>query len=242
MIDAGQRNLLVAEVRRHMEADESFGPDGRYSIVTQYFDSCDRDCYWEKVHKLQSRRKIRVRLLGSTRGGDAPVAFIEIKHKQNGVGGERQLTVAPDVATRFAGGDYQVLRGMLDETTRGGRMVINEVFDLLDRGGHEPSMQVRFDRSSYVSPDQRFHLSFDTNLACRSGRHPLLPDGSGIDKAILDPGLVVAEVKSTGPVPYWFRQFVADAGLARGGFSKYCVALKEFDPVLRAQLEAGVQS
>jgi hypothetical protein len=119
-------------------------------------------------------------------------------------------------------------------------MVINEVLDLLGRCGHEPSMQVRFDRSAFQSPDQRFHLSFDTNLACRSGSHPLQPGGPGMDDGILDPGFAVLEVKSAGPVPFWFRQFVAEAGMRRGGFSKYCVALREHDPILRTQLEAGV--
>lgn len=242
VISTDQRDRLEAEMQLHMEPDGALGPNGEVRIMTQYFDSPDRDCYWENVRKLQSRRKIRVRLIGAAIAGSTPAAFIEIKHKQKGVSGERQLPVSVEVAQRFAGGDREVLEGMAGEVGRGGRMVIGEVSDLMERRGHGPVVQVRFERRTYVTPDQRFRISFDTRLACRSATRTLDFADDDFEASFLDPALVVAEIKSEGPVPYWFRQLVAQAELTRQGFSKYCVAMKENDPVVREQLSISTQA
>ena len=121
-------------------------------------------------------------------------------------------------------------------------MVIGEVCDLMERRGHAPVIQVRFDRRSCISQNQRFRISFDTRLGCRRAERGLDFDDDDFETTFLDPALVVAEIKSEGPVPYWFRQFVARIDLARQGFSKYCVALKEHDPVLREQLSVSTQT
>ncbi|MDA7870386.1 hypothetical protein N9A93_07135, partial [Akkermansiaceae bacterium] len=46
----------------------------------------------------------------------------------------------------------------------------------------------------------------------------------------------IFEVKSIGPVPFWFREYGGEEGLVRRSFSKFCTAMKEVDPVLRSQI------
>lgn len=215
---------------------DQVGNDGRYPIVSQYYDSPQRECYWEKVRRLQSRRKIRVRMYGSDRAAIPPAGFVEIKHKLDGVGGKRRLPVPMDVAARFVAGDQDALRGMMGEVGRSGRMIINEVFDMVERNGHAPSMQIRYDRSAFTTEDERFRVTFDSDLLCRSGVHPLRPDDPDFKDQILDPSKVMLEVKSIGPVPYWFRGWIAEVGLTRQSFSKYCTALEKHDPVLSGLL------
>lgn len=240
MISCEQRERLEAEIGKRMAVDQAPGSNGQYPIVSQYYDSPQRDCYWDKARRLKSRRKIRVRMYGSEDASIPPAAFIEIKHKHFGVGGKRRLQVPVEVARRFVAGDHEVLRDMLKDEGlgRAGRMVIKEVFDLVDRRGHEPSMQIRYDRSAYTTADLKFRVTFDAHLECRSEQSPLVPDDRTFKDEILDPSYVVLEVKSIGPVPYWFREWVAKAGLSRKSFSKYCTALEKHDPVLRRLLTA----
>ena len=81
MISAAQRDELEVEIGKRMAVDQAPGSAGKYPIVSQYYDSPDRDCYWDKARRLKSRRKIRVRMYGSEDAQIPPAAFIEIKHK-----------------------------------------------------------------------------------------------------------------------------------------------------------------
>ena len=216
-----------------MGVDRTPGSNGCYPIVSQYYDSPDRDCFWEKERRLKSRRKIRVRMYGSESARIPPAGFIEVKHKHFGVGGKRRLQVPVEVARRFVAGEHELLRDMLGDVGRGGRIVIREVFDLVERCGHVPAIQIRYDRRAYTTEDEAFRVTFDSRLVCRSGRHPLLPDDPTFEDEILDSSAVMMEVKSIGPVPYWFRKWSTQVGLNRRSFSKYCTALQKHDPVLR---------
>ena len=39
--------------------DSLASEDGCYPIVTEYFETPDRECFWEKERRLASRRKIQ---------------------------------------------------------------------------------------------------------------------------------------------------------------------------------------
>jgi hypothetical protein len=236
LISPGEHDQLKAEIGDQFDACQGSSAKVDYPIVSQYYDSPDRDCYWEKMRRLSSRRKIRIRMYGSEKANIPPAAFIEIKHRHYGASGKRRLRLPTDTARRFASGDHEPLRELVSEASRAGRIVIEEVFSLIDRYEHEPSMQIRYNRTAYTSSDGKFRVTFDTQLACRGRHHPLLPDDPDFERDILDAEGDVMEVKSIGAVPYWFRESIARAGLTRRSFSKYCTALKKFDPVLRNQL------
>jgi hypothetical protein len=237
VISTDQRDQLGEEIGMRLGAD-SAGIGGNYPIVSQYYDSPNRDCYWEKVRRLKSRRKIRIRMYGSDRAAIPPAAFVEIKHKLFGAGGKRRLPVSVDVASGFVAGDQELLRNMLPEVGRSGRMIIAEIFDLVERYGHVPSMQIRYDRSAFTTEDGKFRVTFDSDLMCRAGKYPLRADDPTFVDQVLDPSQVMMEVKSVGSVPYWFRGWIAEAGLVRESFSKYCTSLERHDPVLRSMLRA----
>lgn len=228
-----QKKELEAEVRRHLDTDQASNTTGEYPIVSQYYDSKERDCYWERVRKLRSRRKIRVRFYGSGNAEIPPAAFVEVKHKLSGDGGKRRMPVPVPVAQDFITGNKHALGDLVPTATRSERMVIHEVLDLIDRFGHRPSIQIRYDRNAYTTPDLNFRVTFDTNLVCRTGSHELVPDDRQLKEHIIAPDLAMLEVKSIGSVPYWFRDWSGTAKLTRQSFSKYCTALEKHDPVLR---------
>lgn len=216
--------------------DSLASEDGCYPIVTEYFETPERECFWEKERRLASRRKIRVRIYGCDGGKIPPTGFIEIKHKHFGLGAKRRLFLPVDEAIEFAKGHYELLRTVKRDWSRTQRMIINELFDLIERRKFAPAIQLRYDRKALMTPDGQLRITFDTSLMCRSNLLPLEADDQRFETYIIPPEQSIFEVKSIGPVPYWFREYGAKRKLVRRSFSKFCTAMKVIDPVLRHQL------
>ena len=64
-ITAEQYGQWKEEVSLRLAVDQNPGNSGAYPILSQYYDTAERDCYWEKQRGFNSRRKIRVRIYGS---------------------------------------------------------------------------------------------------------------------------------------------------------------------------------
>ena len=178
--------------------DSLASEDGCYPIVTEYFETPDRECFWEKERRLASRRKIRVRIYGCEGG--------------------------------------KILKTIKRDWTRTERMIIKELFDLVERRKFGPAIQLRYDRKALMTPDGQLRITFDTRLMCRSNLLPLEADDQRFEDYIIPANKSIFEVKSIGPVPFWFREYGGEEGLVRRSFSKFCTAMKEVDPVLRSQI------
>ena len=238
LINAEQYHQWKDEISQRLAVDQNPGNSGDYPIVSQYYDTADRECYWEKQRRFQSRRKIRVRVYGSETAQIPPAGFLEVKHKLNGLGVKRRLPMPVEAAQAFAGGNDDVLREMYDSVGRSGRIVIDEVLGMR-AAGHIPSMQIRYDRNAFSSPDGILRVTFDNLLRCRSDFSKLLPDDPDFDQFIIPKGESIMEIKSIGPVPYWLRVRAGETGLCRRSFSKYCTSLEKYDPVLLSQMQAA---
>jgi len=237
LISAQDYEAWKDEISQRVEADTA-GNAGEYPIISQYYDTAARGCYWEKQRRFQSRRKIRVRVYGSETAQIPPAGFLEVKHKLEGLGVKRRLPLPVATAQAFASGDTRGVRDLYGEVGRSGRIVIEEVLGMIG-DGHAPSMQIRYNRNAFSTPDGTLRITFDNLLRCRSDFSRLLPDDPDFTNSIIPAGECVMEVKSIGPVPYWFRVQAGNTGLIRRSFSKYCTALERHDPVLRAQFEAA---
>ena len=78
VITRPQREGIMPGLMARMRADENAMEDAYYPIVSLYYDTPDRECYWEKIQSLPSRRKMRVRVYGSLDGKLPPTIFVEI--------------------------------------------------------------------------------------------------------------------------------------------------------------------
>ena len=236
LISAAQYHQWKDEISQRLAVDQNPGNSGNYPILSQYYDTAERDCYWEKQRRFKSRRKIRLRIYGSETAKIPPAGFLEVKHKLQGLGVKRRLPMSIEAAQEFGLGNDDVLGGLRSEVGRAGRIVIDEVLGMRS-AGHAPSMQIRYDRDAFSSPDGHLRITFDNLLRCRPEFPKLLPDDRNFSRFIIPEGDSIMEIKSIGPVPYWLRQRAGETGLSRQSFSKYCTSLEKHDPVLGAQLE-----
>ena len=115
-------------------------------------------------------------------------------------------------------------------------MIIAEIYDLIERRLFEPAIQLRYDRKALMTTDGQLRITFDTDLKCRSEILKLQPDDQRFKDYIIPPHQSILEVKSIGPVPFWFREYAGDIKLMRRSFSKFCRAMEVIDPVLRRQI------
>ncbi|NNC87509.1 MAG: polyphosphate polymerase domain-containing protein [Akkermansiaceae bacterium] len=235
LLDDASAARLEGAIAARLDRDRHSGADARYLVESHYFDSPDRQCYWEKQRRLKSRRKIRVRFYGPPDAGFPASAFLEVKHKHFGVGGKRRIPLPVATALRCAAGDLAALTALGDAGGRHARIVLAEVLDLVAQFGHRPVVTIRYQRTALVSDDTHLRVTFDRSLECRplpaaDGDRPPAPL-----RPILDTPCTIMEVKSVGPVPYWLRDLAGDAALTRSRFSKFCAALEHHDPVLRRQ-------
>jgi hypothetical protein len=235
-VSVAQRAALMAHLAPHLRPDENAGDGAQYPVVSLYFDNEERDCYWEKARSVPSRRKLRVRVYGSRDGTVPPVAFVEVKHKCDGRGVKRRVQLPLEQALRVGGGLWP--EGMHCSETDA--RVIREVHDMVLRRRLRPVLVMRYDRTAYAATDPRSDLrvTFDSGVRVRFDNFTPEPDDRRFDitAGLHEKGTAVMEVKVTGCIPYWLSRTIAAAGCRLESHSKYCTALEQHDPVLRAML------
>ncbi|MGA0844899.1 MAG: polyphosphate polymerase domain-containing protein [Luteolibacter sp.] len=224
---------VYAEISQILPADQH-GNAGSYPIVSEYFDTPERDAFWERDRKIGNRRKLRVRIYGSSRGSLPPSAFLEVKHKQDGVGVKRRMAVPIESVMHPS---FEV-SNLLDEiqptlSRKVDLLLLEEIRLLLKMRGVLPAVQMRYNRVAFEGMgDDAIRITFDDAIRCRLERKPLYPDDSDFPIHLLPAGARLMEVKFFGTVPYWFRELTANHQLIRTPFSKYCSATERLAPHL----------
>ena len=236
VINAEVRAALMSKLEPHLKADANADETAYYPIVSLYYDTPDRDCYWEKIRGVQNRRKFRVRVYGSFCGKLPPTVFIEVKHKQDGRGVKRRVRLGLEDALRIGAGQWPEVR--LSEVDK--RTVHEIIDDLVIRRGFQPVMVMRYDRRAYASvdPECDLRVTYDTGIAYRLDNLIPVPDDRGFraENYLYADDISVLEVKVTGSIPYWLSRLLAETGCRLQSHSKYCNALERSDPVLRSML------
>jgi len=234
VITRDQREGLMHEFLQRMGNDQNALTGARYPIVSLYYDNAQRDCYWEKIHGLSNRRKMRVRVYGSMDGAVPPSSFIEVKHKAEGRGVKRRVRLPLERALSIAAGVPfdPACFGPADAR------VLDEVQKLVREREFRPVCCLRYDREAYVDrdPASDLRVTFDTGIAYRMDDLVPSPDDRNFVHHLLPEGCSVMEVKVTGAVPYWLTRLVGEQHCILQGHSKYCNALEDGDPVLHAQM------
>ena len=228
-LSAEVANEVLGDIADVLPQDAN-GSGGAYPIVSEYYDTAERDAYWERDRKIGNRRKLRVRIYGTMDGAIPPSAFLEVKHKRDGIGVKRRMSVPLEAVT---GPDFDAgrlienlkphLEDKLDE------LLAQEILLLLQKVG--PAIQMRYDRIAFEGEDG-VRVTFDSDVKCRSERLDLQPDDRRFEHVILPPGERIMEVKMLDVAPYWMRDLLSTHSLVKEPISKYCDAIACCDPVV----------
>ncbi len=210
---------FAAALEGYAHADPYSGPSG-YPVHSVYWDSPGLVFFWEKLDGEKYRRKLRFRRY---QGSDD--VFVEIKQRvDRTVQKRRVLWPVERAQALFA-------RGAIDaalESEVDDRVAMEALF-LCRHHGLEPKVAVAYRRQAFFGTHEAdLRITFDRRL--QYDPHALdlrRPFETG--KYLLDPGLVVVEIKFTHCVPLWLTKLVQRHGLELQRLSKYCCAIdREF--------------
>jgi hypothetical protein len=236
VLNSAQRAKLMDRIESYLRPDANADSTAYYPIVSMYYDSPERDCYWEHKREQGARKKLRVRVYGSLDGHLRPTSFIEIKHKEDNRGVKRRAQMCYQEAVRVAAGAWPE-NVHLNEADR---RTITEVHDLINRRGYRPILVMRYDRRAYASidPESDLRITFDTGIAYRLHNLSPVPDDQDfIPSDYLYPDdISILEVKVMGTVPYWLSRAIPEVGGQLRSHSKYINALERSEPVTRSML------
>lgn len=225
VLPPGLEEQIRQRVGALMVADR--GAEDGYPVLSEYFDTKERTSYWQKQFGVPNRRRVRSRVYGRSDGAIPASAFIEVKHKLDGVTVKRRVPVGLDELVLLSDGVIPTRR---ETATPADDRILAEIADLVTEGGSRPVVQIRYHRYAYDSgPEGTIRITFDNDPRCRFRRVPLTPDDPDFELPLLEPGSSIMEVKTIGPVPYWFRNIIGEFNLVPRGFSKYTASLELYE-------------
>lgn len=225
VLPPGLGEVVRKRVGEMLVADR--GAENGYPVLSEYFDTRERASYWQKQFGVPNRRRVRSRVYGRSDGEIPASAFIEVKHKLDGVTVKRRVPVGLDELVLLSDGVIPTRR---DTATPADDRILAEIADLVTEGGSRPVVQIRYHRFAYDSgPEGTIRITFDNDPRCRFRRVALTPDDPDFELPLLEPGSSIMEVKTIGPVPYWFRSIIGEYNLVPRGFSKYTAALELYE-------------
>jgi hypothetical protein len=230
LLNPVQRAGLGEAFGDRLKPDTEASPNGEYPIVTLYFDTPDHRSFWDSWRGVGSRRKLRVRVYGSSDGRISPAVFIEVKHKVDGRGVKRRLRMGFETAGALVAGNDGPFRREFGEHRVG-----QEILGMIGEERYTPFCVMRYFRRAYfLEGSEAFpggepvRMTFDEGLAVRFSLLELCPDDVRFQRNLLEEGMQIMEVKGFGAVPYPVTQVFSALGLSPGRFSKFRSAFEDF--------------
>lgn len=208
-------NEFIRFLDGYIYADPHSNGEGGYPIYSLYCDSPRLALFWEKIEGLKFRRKVRFR-----RYGNDPDVFVEIKQRVDRTVQKRRVRWPMDrvVQTFCAGNELDSHEHKLDAVSA-------EVFFLWSHYGLEPRMAISYRRRAFFAVfESDLRITFDTRVQYNSQDLDIeRPFETG--KYVIEPELVIVEVKFNKRVPLWLCKAIAKYGLQFERISKYCTAV-----------------
>ncbi len=204
-----QKAMVLCAMQPHMKLDRF----GHTTIRNIYYDTDNYRLIRRSIEKPAYKEKLRIRSYAAVQGSD-PV-FVELKKKYKSVVYKRRLTLPEEQAmASFASGTALPVQSQIAEEIEYFRSYYQTL---------RPSVFLCYDRDAYYCTDgSDFRVTFDDNIRYRDWDITLEGGAEGI--SLLEDGLTLMEIKTSGGLPLWMCQTLSDGKIFKTSFSKYCTA------------------
>ncbi len=209
---------LVERLQGKMVYDKYGDAEGKYNIISLYFDSPDQKIYYETRNKLRFRQKLRMRIYNSATLDDN--AYFEVKKKYKKRVNKRRTSINLRDA-------YQYIYNQLEPNQKisiSNQQIFNEIDSFRNLYDLRPENIVSYDRQAFMGvTDPDLRVTFDYNLRCRKDDLRIEHGPHGYH--FVDPNLVVLEVKVNHSVPLWLSRVLSELECPKKSVSKFCTSV-----------------
>lgn len=205
--------ILRSRFRTALRPDENADETGEYHIRSLYFDDRDDASLTTKIAGVDEREKFRVRIYNKS----DMVIRLEQKLKKNEYILKRSCAITKQEYQMLLDGDGSFL-------LERGKPPCGAVYAALTQRGLHPVKIVDYVREAYVYPIEDVRITFDKDL--RAGTSLDLFDRDMLTVSMLEPGLMVLEVKFNAFLPGFIRDLFTGVESTRCAVSKYAICRK----------------
>lgn len=188
-----------------------------YRVHSVYWDSPDLRFFWEKIEGEKYRRKLRFRRYGDLE----EEVFVEIKQRTDRTLQKRRVRWPLErVRSTFNSSERLEWTANVQESP-----IVSEVVCLCHQYRLSPRMAISYRRQAFFAiyePDLR--ITFDRRVQY-SATELDLDRTFDVGKYVVDPRLVIMEIKFNERVPLWLCKVVSSFGFRIVRLSKYCTAV-----------------
>ena len=223
LLTPDQKEAVLRAMQPYMEPDRY----GRTSIRNLYYDTDNYRLIRRSIERPVYQEKLRVRSYG--RAEPDGVVFAELKKKYKHTVYKRRLLLrAQEAADWLAGRRSCPVRTQIAAEID----YFVSYYETL-----HPVVFLSYEREAFAAKDGGvFRVTFDENILCR--QEELTLDSEAYGAPVLEPGLVLMELKCAGGIPLWMTHTLSGERIYKTSFSKYGTAYQNI--LFPAQKEAVV--
>ncbi len=223
LLTPDQKEAVLRAMQPYMEPDRY----GRTSIRNLYYDTDNYRLIRRSIERPVYKEKLRVRSYG--RAEPDGVVFAELKKKYKHTVYKRRLPLrAQEAADWLAGRRSCPVRTQIAAEID----YFVSYYETL-----HPVVFLSYEREAFAAKDGGvFRVTFDENIFCR--QEELTLDSEAYGAPVLEPGLVLMELKCAGGIPLWMTHTLSGERIYKTSFSKYGTAYQNI--LFPAQKEAVV--
>ncbi len=208
MISVQQQEEILNALEPYMTADRF----GHSSIRNLYYDTPDFRLIRQSLDRPVYKEKLRMRSYGMA--AQTQPVFVELKKKYASVVYKRRIEMP----------QADALESLACAAPMPDSQIGREIAAFLDFYGQlAPKVFLSYDRDAFYAEDgSGFRLTFDEHIRYRTRELTLSSDAWGT--ALLEPGMVLMELKAQDSIPLWMAHTLSRLGIRKTSFSKYGTA------------------
>lgn len=214
LISEAEKEVLIRRLSPFMRADAHARGEG-YMIRSLYFDDRFERAYEEKLSGVESRKKYRIRIYDYS----DQVIKLECKHKEGQYIHKTAAALTREETQAIIDGRYAFLLGRKEPLCR-------EFYFECALNKMAPKVVVDYDRIPFVYPYGDVRITFDCGV--RAGLFvDNIFDRTLPVASVMEPGMLIMEVKFTEYLPELIRRLLPVADSAYMAYSKYTMCLEK---------------
>ena len=209
-ITYGEYLVLRDKLFAAIPTDRNALPDMRgYHIRSLYFDDINNSAMWEKQDGVQNRQKYRIRIYNLS----DKVIHLENKMKFSQMTAKASCTLSRELTDDILAGDWTRI-------PLGENPVLDGFYAHMRAHVLRPVVIVDYFREAYTYPVGNVRITFDKELHTGNFSHDLF-SGKAAPVPVLDPGMMILEVKYDDILPSHIQGILNTANAQRSAISKY---------------------